>query len=50
MSVSDTNLNKVAVGDIVQLVANDFFPADMVLLYADNPGGMAYIETSNLDG
>ncbi|VDM96467.1 unnamed protein product [Thelazia callipaeda] len=38
------------VGDIVRVESGQMFPADMVLLSSSEPLGMAYIETSNLDG
>lgn len=38
------------VGDIVRIVNNTFFPADMVILSSSEPQAMAFIETSNLDG
>lgn len=38
------------VGDIVRIINNAFFPADMVLLSSSEPQAMAFIETSNLDG
>lgn len=38
------------VGDIVRIINNAFFPADMVLLASSEPQSMAFIETSNLDG
>ena len=41
------NLN---VGDIVRLKRNEDVPADMVLLQASGPNGIAYIETMALDG
>ncbi|KAG5916597.1 hypothetical protein E4U42_007592, partial [Claviceps africana] len=40
----------VKVGDVVRLRRNDAVPADMVLLHASGPNGIAYIETMALDG
>ncbi|OAQ65310.1 phospholipid-translocating P-type ATPase, flippase [Pochonia chlamydosporia 170] len=40
----------VKVGDVVRLSRNDGVPADMVLLHATGPNGVAYIETMALDG
>ncbi len=38
------------VGDFVYVEANEAIPADMVLLLSSNEEGIAYIETSQLDG
>lgn len=38
------------VGDIVRLRRDENVPADMVLLHASGPDGVAYIETMALDG
>jgi phospholipid-transporting ATPase len=40
----------VQVGDIVKCKKNDRFPADLVLISSSEPQGIAYIETSNVDG
>lgn len=40
----------VRVGDIIRLRRDDPVPADMVLLHATGPNGIAYIETMALDG
>lgn len=40
----------IKVGDVVRLESNQHFPADIVLLASSEPDGLAYIETSNLDG
>ena len=40
----------VKVGDIVKVLENRYFPADIVLLNSSAPKGIAYIETKNLDG
>lgn len=38
------------VGDFVYVEANEAIPADMVLLLSSNEEGIAYMETSQLDG
>lgn len=38
------------VGMVVKVEENQFFPADMILLYSSGPKGICYIETKNLDG
>ena len=40
----------VTVGDVIQLHRDDDVPADVVLLHADGPNGIAFIETMALDG
>ncbi|KAK0727852.1 hypothetical protein B0T26DRAFT_638783 [Lasiosphaeria miniovina] len=40
----------VRVGDIIQLRRDDNLPADIILLHATGPNGVAYIETMALDG
>lgn len=40
----------VQVGDIVRLQRNDGIPADIALLHATGPNGIAYIDTMALDG
>jgi phospholipid-translocating ATPase len=42
--------SQVMVGDIVRLRRDDNVPADIVLLHATGPNGIAYIETMALDG
>ncbi|CAD5221755.1 unnamed protein product [Bursaphelenchus xylophilus] len=46
----ETWWRNVAVGEVVKLEAGDAFPADLILLSSSEPQGMAYIETSSLDG
>ncbi|VBB25702.1 unnamed protein product, partial [Acanthocheilonema viteae] len=38
------------VGQLVKIMKNEAIPADIVLLSSSEPAGVAYIETSNLDG
>lgn len=45
-----TTWKDVRVGDIVKLERDEAAPADLVLLHAEGPKGMAYIETMALDG
>lgn len=35
---------------VVKVMENEFFPADLTLLYSSGPKGICYIETKNLDG
>jgi len=37
-------------GEIVEVVRDTFFPADLLFLTAENEEGVCYIETMNLDG
>ncbi|PHH62639.1 hypothetical protein CDD81_6873 [Ophiocordyceps australis] len=47
---SEVQWQQVRVGDIVRLERDEAVPADLVLLQASGPNGMAYIETMALDG
>lgn len=38
------------VGDIVKIMNNTFFPADLIILSSSEPQSMSFIETANLDG
>lgn len=40
----------LGVGDLVKVLNNSFFPADLILLSSSEPQGISFIETSNLDG
>ncbi|KAJ5833018.1 hypothetical protein N7474_001329 [Penicillium riverlandense] len=40
----------IRVGDVIKLERNQPVPADLVLLHANGPNGVAYIETMALDG
>ncbi|KAJ9314547.1 hypothetical protein DTO271D3_5285 [Paecilomyces variotii] len=40
----------IKVGDVVKIERDEPVPADVVLLHADGPNGIAYIETMALDG
>jgi len=45
-----TKWQDIRVGDVIRLEADDFIPADVILLSSSEPEGFCYIETSNLDG
>ncbi|CAM8916996.1 unnamed protein product [Rhodiola kirilowii] len=40
----------IQVGEILKIFSNETLPCDMVLLGSSDPGGIAYIQTMNLDG
>eukprot|EP00668_Euglena_longa_P029691 GGOE01037058.1.p1 GENE.GGOE01037058.1~~GGOE01037058.1.p1 ORF type:complete len:1107 (-),score=354.22 GGOE01037058.1:224-3544(-) len=40
----------IGVGDIIKMVKDEFFPADLVFLSSCHEDGACYIETANLDG
>ncbi|KAL1857370.1 drs2 neo1 protein [Paecilomyces lecythidis] len=40
----------IKVGDVIKIERDEPVPADVVLLHADGPNGIAYIETMALDG
>ena len=42
--------HEIQVGDVVQLGRDDPVPADLVLLQSSNGNGIAYVETTALDG
>lgn len=41
---------EVRVGDFVQMQCNEVIPADILLLFSSDPGGICHLETANLDG
>ena len=49
-SWSKVQWQDIRVGDIIQLQRDDNVPADIILIHATGPNGVAYIETMALDG
>ncbi len=41
---------QLAVGDVIEVKADDSVPADIVVLRTGLPSGLAYVETASLDG
>ncbi|KJR88558.1 phospholipid-translocating ATPase [Sporothrix schenckii 1099-18] len=50
MPWSAVQWQELRVGDVVRLRRDDPVPADMIVLHASGPNGIAYIETMALDG
>jgi phospholipid-transporting ATPase len=41
---------QLKVGDIIKVNKDEYFPADLIMLYSTNKSGIAYVETKNIDG
>ncbi|XP_020907982.1 probable phospholipid-transporting ATPase IF isoform X2 [Exaiptasia diaphana] len=48
--VEDVPSKSIKVGDIVRVKDNEEFPCDLVVLSCEDPDGVCYITTANLDG
>ena len=46
----ETQSGKLYVGDIISVLENETFPADIILVDSNLPEGICYIETGTLDG
>ena len=46
----ETQSGNLYVGDIISVMENDTFPADIILIDSNLPEGICYIETGTLDG
>lgn len=47
---SERQARELRVGDIVKVMENQSFPADVVFLYGNNQQRKCYLDTKNLDG
>ncbi|KPM02924.1 phospholipid-transporting ATPase IA-like protein [Sarcoptes scabiei] len=45
-----TKWKKLKVGDLVLVKRGQFFPSDLVIFSSNEPNGICYVETANLDG
>ena len=46
----ETQSGKLYVGDVISVIENETFPADIILIDSNLPEGICYIETGTLDG
>jgi phospholipid-transporting ATPase len=46
----DMTFKDVKVGDLVKVQKNEFFPCDLIVMHSSKENGIAFIETSSLDG
>ena len=42
--------SQIKIGNVIKILENEFFPADLILISSSEPSGNAFIETSSLDG
>ena len=49
-SFADITWRDVKVGQVVRVLDNELFPADLVCLHSGLPDKVAFIKTTNLDG
>jgi phospholipid-transporting ATPase len=48
--IKEIHSKDINVGDIVRVEKEERFPADLIILSSSEPAGIAYLETSNVDG
>lgn len=47
---TESHWKHLRVGEVVKIVSDQYFPADLLLLKSSKPSGLCYVETKNLDG
>jgi len=49
-ALQEIKWHQVKVGEICQVLRDEFFPADLIAISSSEPQGVLYVETAQLDG